>query len=242
MNARSCRELLTEIGPQEQTPEREDMNIWGLLFGAVFSLQQAERMVQRFPDVHFSQTFDQVFDAFLNNFNIDVTEWKDLPIFVPWLSGYYLNSARLRMVFGFENTLFKCNERLVDSGIYPKRENIKLREMLERVKEYEQKKNHPNLYNLVARVENMFAGRDPVKLPIGDLTRLAIDDKEATPERCLYFLHLRVNKFKHNTSRIPLAKSWDEFRNDCVIHRQALSIAVDLWREVRGIAFFGGKK
>jgi hypothetical protein len=228
MNARSCRELLQELGEPDPNFSREDQNIWGLLFGAAFSMQQAEWMMKQVGDKSsdgrtLSVFSPAVFNLCSNGFDRDLSEWGDLQPFFPWLSGFYLNSARLRTLFAFENTLVKCYRRLEFSKYKKTKHKLTIETMLDRVLKETQ---YPALCKLIA----------PVKAKWG---KLETDEKKFTHESCLCLLHLRVNKFKHDTYQIrPPSETIGEFSADCIIHRHALSIAVDCWNTVRNISQF----
>lgn len=106
--AKEYPELLERLGPPPKSDQdNEDENIWGLLFGALFSLHQAERMLAKLPTSLPDEFPHEMYSACLRDCGGDLSEWRNLSSVVPWLSGYYLNSARLRTAFGFENTLAK---------------------------------------------------------------------------------------------------------------------------------------
>ena len=191
MNAPSSHDLLTELQTPDPDFTQEDNNIWGLLFGAAFSMQQAEWTMKKIEaskksGVDHPPIFSQeVFDVCLSGFDkeIDLSEFEKLEAFFPWLAGFYLNSSRLRTVFAFENTVAKCYRRLVD---FKKNERTPIiQKMLCRVA----KETENGVYPLIAPLEQRW--RTPKN-----------DEVDTTREGCLYFLHQRVNDFKHNTYKI----------------------------------------
>src|SRR5438105_637692 len=104
----NCSELLKKIGLPEQCGSDDEKNIWGLLFGAIFSLDQVSRMLGKLRDPLPLTFANEISEKFVFD---DLSDWSTLPSVIHWLSGYYLNSARLRTVFGFENTILKISRQ-----------------------------------------------------------------------------------------------------------------------------------
>jgi hypothetical protein len=227
---KECPELLARLGPPPRN-NNEDENIWGLLFGALFSLHEAERMLTKLAPSLPRGFSEEMYYAYLRDFRGDLSEWRNLSSVVTWLSGYYLNSARLRTAFGFENTLAKF--------FIEKKRGPNIVDKLLLVKGFAAtvKSKHPDFYNLVARLGDEFtpkamsAGKDELE----ELVETKSAQGALTPELSLLFIWRRVNEFKHRSFNISLPPTKSQFDADCTIHRCALSIAVDLWVQVRQI-------
>jgi hypothetical protein len=164
-----------------------------------------------------------------NGVRSDLGEMENLD--VPWLSHYYLNSARLRTAFGFENTLAKFFSE-TDGKKTLIADRLSLLKGF--VATIEQKQS--SLFGLVVELAVEF-GKSRRKNPADSesFENVLRTSSVLSQSRAflLHFIWERVNEFKHRSSSISLQKTKSDFETDSARHRAALSIAIDFWSEVR---------